>query len=328
MKIKRFKGFLMAFLILFSLFVVVNFTGNMASATNTYNITFIENGLPDGMLWFVTLNGTWESSTTNTIVFNVPNGTYTYTVTSGDMDHAPIPPSEKGTVTVNGSDVNIAITFSLKYFITVNETGLPPYIMYYFNVTYVGTNQTVYSAQLIGNFMFVLTNGTYRYTIETPDKSYAPVPPTGIFTVNGTNMSLLITFKLIKYNITFIVNGLPSGMKWYLNMSNGQSFIVTGSFTFSETRGTYNYTIASGNKDYAPSPSMGTFTVNDKNLVINITFTKITNTTNSTTTGSGFINLPGTSITILDITIFFIILVIVLLILASIYKETKSKRRR
>jgi hypothetical protein len=59
-------------------------------------------------------------------------------------------------------------------------------------------------------------------------------------------------------------------------LSNGQSYSGTGTtITFSDLNGTYSYTIATVNKSYAPSPYSGTFTVNNTNVNINITFNKI-----------------------------------------------------
>ncbi len=48
----------------------------------TYSVSFTETGLVPGTTWSVTLGGALESSTTATIVFTEPNGTYSYSVTS------------------------------------------------------------------------------------------------------------------------------------------------------------------------------------------------------------------------------------------------------
>ena len=57
----------------------------------------------------MTLNGATLSFTTNTIVFNEPNGTYSYTI--GSVSGYTVSPSS-GTITVNGANVNQAITFT------------------------------------------------------------------------------------------------------------------------------------------------------------------------------------------------------------------------
>ena len=75
----------------------------------TYSVTFTESGLPSGTTWSVTLNGTTESSTTDTITFSVPNGTYSYSIGSVSGYTAS---NLNGSVTVNGNNIPISITFS------------------------------------------------------------------------------------------------------------------------------------------------------------------------------------------------------------------------
>jgi len=278
MKTKGLKGFLT---ILILLIVVVSATATIASATGstTYKVTFTETGLPAGTKWYVNLStGQSFSSTNNTVIFNEPNGSYGYGIASSNKNYAPS--SYSGTFTVNNANVSVAITFNRVYVISVNENGLPSTITYYFNVT-----NAKYSAHVAGNFTFTLPNGTYNFTVVSTNKIYAPIPSAGTFTVNGKNMSIEITFKLITYKVTFTETGLPLGIKWYLNMSNEQSFIVSGNFTFSETNGTYSYTIASSNKDYAPSSYTGSFTVNGANVNVPITFKIITNKITFTESG-------------------------------------------
>ncbi|MEM3192039.1 MAG: hypothetical protein QW292_08120, partial [Candidatus Parvarchaeota archaeon] len=83
-----------------------------------YKVTFTEIGLPTGSTWSVTLSGTafngqyvnsTLTSSTGTITFNEPNGTYSYAV------HLPSGyqgTNQKESVTVAGSKVTITITAS------------------------------------------------------------------------------------------------------------------------------------------------------------------------------------------------------------------------
>jgi hypothetical protein len=74
----------------------------------TYTVTFIETGLPPSTLWSVTLNGVTESSTSSTITFTEPNGTYRYTIgTEAGCGRSPT----SGTVTVIGSGVSVSVKF-------------------------------------------------------------------------------------------------------------------------------------------------------------------------------------------------------------------------
>ena len=81
----------------------------------TYQITIIENGIPNGTSWSATLTGTTFngkyinvtlSSTTNTITFNEPNGSYSYIIhlPSGYQSS-----NVKGQVNVSGNSAILAI---------------------------------------------------------------------------------------------------------------------------------------------------------------------------------------------------------------------------
>jgi len=75
---------------------------------NIYTITFTENGLPSGTSWSVTLNGTTESSTSNSIVFNEPNGKYYFSIVSIN-GYSAYPSS--GTLYVDNSGVSESVSF-------------------------------------------------------------------------------------------------------------------------------------------------------------------------------------------------------------------------
>lgn len=74
----------------------------------TYAVTFTETGLSSGTSWSVTLNGATKSSTTSTITFTEPNGTYGYTV--GTVPGYTASPSS-GSVTVNGASAAVTVKF-------------------------------------------------------------------------------------------------------------------------------------------------------------------------------------------------------------------------
>src|SRR2546425_8044623 len=85
-------------------------TQSVAWTQVTYAVTFEESALPAGSSWSVSLQGTVHSSTTTNVVFNEPNGSYSYTVSSAS-GYTSRPSS--GTTTVNGKSVTQAITFSV-----------------------------------------------------------------------------------------------------------------------------------------------------------------------------------------------------------------------
>ena len=95
-------------------------------STTDHSVQFKESGLLTGTSWYVILNATEETSTSNNITFYVPNGNYSYTL------ETPVPGSpgtryvvspSSGTVTVSGSNVSENVFYSTQYYLT---TGVSP----------------------------------------------------------------------------------------------------------------------------------------------------------------------------------------------------------
>jgi len=154
-----------------------------------YEIYFNETGLPSGSAWSVTLNGTIESSTTSTITFQEPNGSYLYKI--GSINGYDVSPSS-GTITVNGAIVNQAITFTANstktYTITFTETGLPSGSAW--SVTLNGLTRTSLSNTITFNESY----GTYTYTITLPN-GYETSQPSGTITTTQSIMKVLIVIS-------------------------------------------------------------------------------------------------------------------------------------
>jgi ABC-type transport system substrate-binding protein len=248
-----------------------------------YKITFTESGLPTGTSWSVTLNGTTESSTTNTITFTEPNGTYSFTITTVDKRYSPSPSS--GTFTVSGTNVNVGITFSLViYTVTFTENGLTTGTIWYVNLS----NGQSYSSKT-NTISFTEPNGTYSYTIASSNKEYAPTQYSGSFTVNGAPVSESITFNLVTYKITFIESGLSSGTTWYVTLNNITKSSSNNTIIFDEPNGSYSYTIQniSGYRttNYSGSIIVSGNSVNE-NIVWSIILYPITITENGIPNGT------------------------------------------
>ncbi len=211
-----------------------------------------------------------QSLTGTGITIQLPNGTYTNTVATGDKEYAPSPAS--GSFIVNGANVNEAITFTFVYSVTFTESGLPANTIWYVNLS----NGQSFSSTT-STITFNEPNGTYTYTVATGDKEYAPSPASGTFIVIGAQVSESVTFSSVTYSVTFTESELPANTIWYVNLSNGQSFSsTTSTITFNEPNGTYTYTVATGDKEYAPSPASGTFIVIGAPVSESITFALFT----------------------------------------------------
>ncbi|WP_246263764.1 CARDB domain-containing protein [Metallosphaera tengchongensis] len=91
------------------------YVGQTPTTVTSYNVTFVEQGLPSGTSWSVNFNGTLKSSQSNQITFQAKNGTYNYEI--GNVSYASrgilgyVPSLQAGKVTVNGSSVKVTVNF-------------------------------------------------------------------------------------------------------------------------------------------------------------------------------------------------------------------------
>ena len=86
-----------------------------------YTITFVESGLPKGTSWSVFLDNISSSTTTSSITFSRPNGTYFYYATSiGGYSIT----NSSGSSILNGNDITVRIGFTaIEYAITFRIYG-------------------------------------------------------------------------------------------------------------------------------------------------------------------------------------------------------------
>ena len=243
----------------------------------TYAVKFIETGLPTGTNWSATLNGDTEFSTTSTIAFTQPNGTYSFTVASVSGYH--VSPSS-GNVTVSGAAVTESIAFSPRvatttYAVTFMESGLPSGTTWSVALSGVDRNGSA-----PGSIEFNEANGTYSFTVRSVE-GYTASPLSGSVMVNGAAVTETVTFTpstATMYAVTLTESGLPSGTAWSV-MLNGVTggASAPGSVAFSEPNGTYSYTVGSP-AGFTASPSSGSVTVNGAAVTETITFTPSTAT--------------------------------------------------
>ncbi|MGC8632141.1 MAG: DUF7619 domain-containing protein, partial [Thermoprotei archaeon] len=164
----------------------------------TYPVTFTESGLPSGTTWSVTLNGNTQSSTTSTITFNEPAGTYQYSI--GSVSGYTASPSS-GSVTVSGTTSEAIAFTQITYPVTFSESGLPSGTTW--SVTLNGQTQSSTTSTITFNE----PAGTYQYSIGSVS-GYTSSPSSGSVTVSGTT-SEAIAFTQITYPVTFSESGLP-----------------------------------------------------------------------------------------------------------------------
>ncbi len=161
-----------------------NIPTTVKTQTTKYDVIFTESGLPSGTSWSITFNGTKESSTTSTISFTAPNGTYSYTVGSVSGYSAA---SASGSISVKGASMSTTVTFSKLYSVTFTESGLPSGTSWF--VTLNGSKESSTSSTIT----FSEINGTYTYTVGQVS-GYNLSTSSGNAKVIGTYLNIAITY--------------------------------------------------------------------------------------------------------------------------------------
>lgn len=205
----------------------------------SYNVTFVETGLPSGTFWSVSLHG-WAQHWADA-------GSY-----------LALSPLEWGGYRWNGS-----------------------------------------SNSSLG---FYAHNGTYWFSVgETRNgtTAYVATPSYGNFTVNGTSVSISISFApIVLFNVTFSETGLPTGTFWSVGLFSGGpggnwdqcggpggygSFEWNGttnaSLNFWEPDGFYGFGVSpawSNGTLFVASPDFGNVTVNGSSVSVAISFAPLT----------------------------------------------------
>ncbi len=210
----------------------------------TYQVTFIEQGLPSGQIWYVNLSNGESSGpiTSSSYTANLPNSTYQYSIETNDKIYE----SGGGSFSVAGSSVYQPVTFTeVEFLVTFSETGLPTGTAW--AITFNGTNLTS-----TGSTITVKEpNGTYQYQVQVI-RGYNSTPNSGVVTVNGNAASNSISWSVARYAILVIQSGIPNGTSWSVTLTgtafNGQNINMTqnstsGTITFDVPNGTYSYKV-------------------------------------------------------------------------------------
>lgn len=233
----------------------------------TYKVTFKQVGLPDGESWYLKLsNGTVFQVINSSFSFNVPNGTYNYSVGTSDKTYEPA--SITGNFSIGGAPIEVSIQFnSVKYSVDFIASGLPSGSEWWVNLS----NGKSFNSQSSSIVLFEV-NGTYTYKIATSDKSYRA--DGGDLAINGANSTERVVFIEVKYSITFEESGLPSGSDWYLNITGVVSSgpISSSTYTVGLINGTYSYSVTTTSKGYQFTGN--SFSVNGNSVTVNLSFSE------------------------------------------------------
>ncbi|MFP3257234.1 MAG: hypothetical protein RXO36_05500 [Candidatus Nanopusillus acidilobi] len=274
------------FLIL-SIFVLSLFSiQSHASTNNTYTLTFTETGLPQGTVWYVSLDGITLYSYTNTITFHVPIGTYEYTIPQVPTYYSN--PSSGVIVLEQNYTQNVVFYQDPKiggYGIDFEEKGLPMGTQWgvslYMPVNYTYKWVTQYSTTYLVAFT-VPNQGNYPYKVLNVS-GYNVNPQSGVASLSGYQSAIIINVQFTpnasyQYYVNFTESGLPSGYSWSVTFNNTQLSSSSDTISFKVPNGQYSYsvTVPSG---YIATPSSGIVIVNSSNQNINIVISQKTNST-------------------------------------------------
>lgn len=231
-----------------------------------YELRFNEAGLPTGSSWTVNLSGQIQSSITDSMVFSLQNGTYSYTVT-GPANYLPSPSTGKAVVYGQDEPVNVQFTSSI-HKVTFNFGGSA-------NGTSLDLNFAGQLYSVSGNSLSVLkSDGLYNYSISTGAEHWA-TPSNGTILVMGGNATLNVTVYEKTYTIAFEHQGVSAGTYWEVTL-NGVTHNSTSSvITFQMPAGNYSYDVT-GVSGYTAASDGGYVNVVGQNSVVNVTFSKNT----------------------------------------------------
>jgi hypothetical protein len=151
--------------------------GASPGALGKYAVTFTQTGLPSGTRWSVTLNGSVHASTGSKLSVSLTDGTYSYSVGSGDGFGAS--PSN-GSVTVNGAGVPVSVAFEKVYPLTFEQNHLSAGTNW--SVALTGGTASVIllrpaadptlgrASDGAAELRFYVSNGSYSYSASAPDR--------------------------------------------------------------------------------------------------------------------------------------------------------------
>jgi hypothetical protein len=154
---------------------------------NSYLVNLTETGLSSGSQWSATTGSTVYSSTSQSLLLYLTNGSYSVSFSS--TNYAAYPASM--TLSVNGSSQNHMVTFASPttsiYSIKFQESGLKTGMQW---GIYIGG---ILSTSLNSSIVVYEPNGIFSYAVENM-LGYSSSPHSGNITVSGANVTQNIGF--------------------------------------------------------------------------------------------------------------------------------------
>ena len=242
---------------------------DFSRAPTRYSVQFAEGNLPAGLSWSVALGDQTNSSTSPTIGFVAPNGTYPYRIGYvGGYRTVP----EVASVTISGSDVTVPVPFAVTtYPVQFDEIGLPSGSSW--SVDLNGSIASSIGTSLIEND----PNGSYSFQVNPPVGFIGNVS-SGVIAVRNGSVDVSVAFRQanLAYSVTFSESTLPTGSNWTVDLmvagvETVRSTTLT-TLTFLEPNGSYTYGVESPAAWIASVNRTGTIVVAGESVGVVVTF--------------------------------------------------------
>lgn len=233
----------------------------------TFAVTFTEAGLPTGTEWGVTLAGEKAQSSTPSLPFLVPNGTYPFSIKGIPGWTAR---SFEGNVSVRGTPVSVQISWErVVYPVTFQESGLNSGTQWE-----VGLNSSFQNSST-ASVAFDLTNGTYNFTVVS-EICYRVNLSAAEVNVSGAPVFVLVGFKWTNacgpyFGVVFVETGLPDGMAWTVTLNGNTEGSTPVGVVFAELNGTYNFSVGRV-AGFITVGTVGRVTVSGQTQIVPIAF--------------------------------------------------------
>ena len=248
--------------------------GTVSSKDHT--VSFTESGLPSGTNWSVTLDGSPESSSSSTISFSEPNGSYAYSVLSPTpADHGTryVATPSSGSVDVSGANASVSVSYGPQYALAVTVAPLGTGTVSPENGWYAsGKTVSIDATPTPGNsFSNWSGQGTGSYT--------GPSNP-ALLTVGGpiTETAEFVPTSGPLVPVNFTETGLPLGTSWNVSLDGQWATSSNATVEFEVTNGSYGYAVESPvpgsnlSAQYVTAQTSGTVKVGNVSVGVSVPY--------------------------------------------------------
>ena len=240
-------------------------------ARTTYAVTFLESGLPTSTNWSVTLGNVSRHSTTDVILFTLPNGSHPFQVPPvGPF----VPSSSAGTVTVNGTSLTYPLFFRIPspptYLVAFHADGLPNGVSWVveFNGS-LGSSDTPW-------IYFSSVSGDYPFAVALLSPGWSAAPSSGRASVtHNTTIAVQVLSHSPAFSLFLTENGVPAGIDWSVNLSGitytseEPTLFVTGL-----APGHYSWAVTPPT-GYRAQPAGGEVSLLNRSISLGVTFSPV-----------------------------------------------------